>query len=101
MSQATFTRRAALVMGTAMLAAPAMLKAQSQRVPKLVLQTPGSGPAILMAHARALGVFEPLAEELELSIWNTADEMRAGLVSGAVPVTVVPTQAAASLYNRG
>lgn len=27
--------------------------------------------------------------------------MRAGLVSGGVPVTVVPTQAAASLYNRG
>lgn len=97
----TFTRRAALMMGGAMLATPALLHAQTNRLPRLVLQTPGSAPAILMAQTHAMGLFHAIAEEVDLSIWNTGDEMRAGLVSGSVPVTVMPTQAAASLYNRG
>lgn len=97
----SYTRRTALMMGVATLATPALLRADTSRLPQLVLQTPGSGPAILMAHARALGLFDGIADEVDLSIWTTADEMRAGLVSGAVPVTVLPTQAAASLYNRG
>ncbi|MCC5993725.1 MAG: ABC transporter substrate-binding protein [Rhodobacteraceae bacterium] len=96
-----FTRRKALFAGAALLASPAILRADGARLPRLVLQTPGSGPGILMAHARALGLFDAIADEVDLSIWTTGDEMRAGLVSGAVPVTVVPTQAAASLYNRG
>lgn len=95
------TRRTALIAGAALLASPRFARAQSTRLPRLVLQTPGSGPGILMAHARALGLFETIADAVDLSIWSTGDEMRAGLVSGSVPVTVVPTQAAASLYNRG
>jgi NitT/TauT family transport system substrate-binding protein len=96
-----FTRRKVLLAGAAMLASPAVLRANTPSLPRLVLQTPGSGPGILMAHAQALGLFDAIADEVDLSIWTTADEMRAGLVSGSVPVTVVPTQAAASLYNRG
>jgi len=95
------TRRKALIMGAALLATPAIVGAQTTRLPRLTLQTPGSGPGILMAHARALGLFDQLADEVDLSVWTTGDEMRAGLVSGSVPVTVTPTQAAASLYNRG
>ena len=101
MASFEFTRRKALFAGAALLAMPAILRADGARLPRLVLQTPGSGPGILMAHARALGLFDGMADEVDLSIWTTGDEMRAGLVSGAVPVTVVPTQAAASLYNRG
>jgi NitT/TauT family transport system substrate-binding protein len=101
MASFDFTRRKALLAGAALLASPAVLRAEGVRLPRLVLQTPGSGPGILMAHARALGLFAPIADEVDLSIWTTGDEMRAGLVSGSVPVTVVPTQAAASLYNRG
>ena len=101
MASFNFTRRKALLAGAALLATPAILRADAPRLPRLVLQTPGSGPAILMAHARALGLFDTIADEVSLSIWTTADEMRAGLVSGNVPVSVVPTQAAASLYNRG
>ncbi|MGP9791998.1 ABC transporter substrate-binding protein [Roseinatronobacter sp. NSM] len=96
-----FTRRKALLAGAALLAMPAILRADGARLPRLVLQTPGSGPGILMAHARALGLFDAIADQVDLSIWTTGDEMRAGLVSGSVPVAVVPTQAAASLYNRG
>ena len=101
MASFEFTRRKALFAGAALLAMPAILRADGARLPRLVLQTPGSGPGILMAHARALGLFDGMADEVDLSIWTTGDEMRAGLVSGAVPVTVVPTQTAASLYNRG
>lgn len=101
MASFDFTRRKALLAGAALLAKPAILSASPSRLPRLVLQTPGSGPGILMAHARALGLLDTIADEIELSIWTTADEMRAGLVSGTVPVTVVPTQGAASLYNRG
>ncbi len=96
-----FTRRTALMTGAAFLAMPAVLRANAPRLPRLVLQTPGSGPAMLMAHARALGLFDAIADAVDLSIWTTGDEMRAGLVSGRVPVTVMPTQGAASLYNRG
>lgn len=101
MPHPNITRRNALMMGAVLLASPGLARAQSTRLPRLVLQTPGSGPGILMAHARALGLFETIVDEVDLSIWSTGDEMRAGLVSGSVPVTVVPTQAAASLYNRG
>jgi len=101
MASFDFTRRKALLAGAALLATPAILRADAPRLPRLVLQTPGSGPAILLAHARALSLFNPIADEVHLSIWTTGDEMRAGLVSGNVPVSVVPTQAAASLYNRG
>lgn len=101
MASFNFTRRNALLAGASLLATPAILRANTPLLSRLVLQTPGSGPAILMAHARAMGLFDPIADEVDLSIWTTGDEMRAGLVSGGVPVTVVPTQAAASLYNRG
>lgn len=101
MASFNLTRRKALLAGAALLASPAILRADAPRLPRLVLQTPGSGPAILMAHARVLGLFDTIADEVHLSIWTTGDEMRAGLVSGNVPVSVVPTQAAASLYNRG
>lgn len=96
-----FTRRAALVMGVAALATPAVLRANTPRLTRLVLQTPGSGPGILLAHARAIGAFDGIADAVDLPIWSGFDEMRAGFVSGKVPVTVMPTQGAASLYNRG
>lgn len=97
----SFTRRNVVLGAATMLATPAVLRAQTARLPRLVMQTPGSGPAILLSHARALGLLDPIAADIDLSIWTTADEMRAGLVSGDVPVVVLPTQAAASLYNRG
>lgn len=97
----TVSRRSALLIGAAELAAPALARASTGRLDRLVIQTPGSGPGILFGHAQASGLLAPLADQIDLSVWSTGDEMRAGLVSGAVPVTVVPTQAAASLYNRG
>ncbi len=95
------TRRAALVTGVAALAMPMVLRAGTQRLTRLVLQTPGSGPGILLAHARAIGAFDSFADTVDLPIWSGFDQMRAGFVSGKVPVTVMPTQGAASLYNRG
>src|SRR5690606_21383762 len=36
-----------------------------------------------------------------LTVWRTPDELRAGLTSGAIDLSVMPTQSAANLYNRG
>ncbi|MBY6200177.1 hypothetical protein KUV65_02300 [Maritalea mobilis] len=83
------------------LAAPALLHATGARLPRLAMQSPGSGPGILISHALAIGAFEDVADEVAFSLWRTGDEMRANLVSGDVPVTVVPTQGGGSLYNRG
>lgn len=95
------SRRAAVLMGAAFLSAPMLARAQSRQLERLVIQTPPSGPGILMAHARATGAFDGMAAKVELPVWMGFDQMRAGFVSGDVPVTVMPTQGAASLYNRG
>jgi len=95
------TRRSLMAGTAAALAMPSVLRATTQRLERLVLQTPASGPGILMAHARAIGAFDDIADTVDLPIWTGFDQMRAGLVSGQSPVTIMPTQGAASLYNRG
>jgi NitT/TauT family transport system substrate-binding protein len=87
--------------GAGVLATPTILHATGTLLPRIALQAPGSGPGILISHALAIGAFDTIAQEVEFSLWTTGDEMRANLVSGAVPITVVPTQAGGSLYNRG
>lgn len=47
------------------------------------------------------GALADLAREVSLTVWRSPDELRAGLTSGAIDLSIVPTQAAANLYNRG
>lgn len=67
----------------------------------LVLWGPPAGPSITLAHGQAIGAFASLARSVEVRVWRTPDELRAGLTSGTMDVFVLPTQTAALLYNRG
>lgn len=102
MSQFVISRRsvlagsAGLVLG---LAAPAIVRAAP--IARLALYGPPASPTITLAHAVASGAFAKLAQDVSLTVWRNPDELRAGLTSGQIDLSVVPVQAAANLYNRG
>ncbi|MEC3860951.1 ABC transporter substrate-binding protein [Mesobacterium sp. TK19101] len=95
------SRRTFLAAGGAILAAPSLARAGGAKLDRLVLQSPPSGPSIVMSQAVATGAFDDIAKEVDFSLWNTGDELRANLSSGKVEVAIIPTQSGASLYNRG
>ena len=68
---------------------------------RLALYGPPASPSITLAHAVATGALKPLADAVSLVIWRSPDELRAGLASGAIELSIVPIQSAANLYNRG
>lgn len=74
---------------------------EPQRLDRLALYGPPAGPSITVARAIALGSLAGLAKQVSLTVWRTPDELRAGLTSGAIDLSIVPVQAAANLYNRG
>lgn len=84
---------------SATLATPALLRASAPA--KLALYGPPAGPSITLAQAVASGALKDLAAEVTLTIWRSPDELRAGLASGDIGLSVVPVQTAANLYNRG
>src|SRR5690606_550233 len=90
---------AGVAAGAATLSSPAILKAQT--APRLALYGPPAGPTITLAYAVASGMLADLAGAVSLTVWRTPDELRAGLTSGSIDLSVVPAQAGASLYNRG
>ncbi len=97
------TRRGALALslaGVAAIALPAPLFAKSS-LARLDLYGPPAGPSVTLAHATATGKFASLADEASMTAWRNPDELRAGLTSGTIQLSVVPVQAAANLYNRG
>ncbi len=96
------TRRALLATagaGGVLLATPAILRAAPAA--RLALYGPPAGPTVTLAHAVASGAFAGMAPDVSLTVWRSPDELRAGLTSGAIDLSVVPAQAAANLYNRG
>lgn len=96
--------RRALVLGGAVgamtLAVPALLRAQD-RLAELALFGPPAGPSVVLAHAVATNGFAAIAAKATMSAWRSPDELRAGLTSGGIQLSVMPVQAAANLYNRG
>lgn len=98
----TISRRsmlAGLGAGAMVLASPSILRAAPAA--RLALYGPPAGPTITLAQAVASGVLADLAGDVSLTVWRAPDELRAGLSSGAIDLSVVPTQVAANLYNRG
>ena len=96
------TRRAtlaALGASASFLAAPAILRAAPAA--RLALYGPPAGPTFTLAHAVASGMLSGIADDVSLTVWRNPDELRAGLTSGSIDLSVVPAQAAANLYNRG
>ena len=96
------SRRATLSMLGAAAALPLLPgRAVAQPIGTLALYGPPAGPSITLAHAVATGQFSEIAETTTFSVWRNPDELRAGLTSGQIALSVVPIQAAANLYNRG
>lgn len=95
-----FNRRSALALGAAALAAPSLGRA-STPIDALEFWGPPAGPSIILAHAIEAGLFEGVIAKPSLRIWRNPDELRAGLTGKQIEVSIVPTQAAANLYNRG
>lgn len=95
------SRRGFIAGAAGLLTLPGLSRAAAARLDELVLFGPPAGPSIVLAAALAQGHLAPLARSVRLKIWTNPDEMRAGLVSGTMPLAVMPTTAAAALYNRG
>lgn len=77
------------------------LAAHTGMIEQLSLFGPPAGPSIALAHAVATGRFSAVTDESRFEAWRTPDQLRAGLTSGEIELSVVPIQAAANLYNRG
>jgi len=76
-------------------------RAAAQPIGTLALHGPPADPSITLAHAVASGRLAEIAETATFTAWRTPDELRAGLTSGRIALSLVPIQAAANLYNRG
>ncbi len=83
----------------ATLATPTLLRAAP--LARLALYGPPAGPSITLAHAVASGALADLSGDVSLTVWRNPDELRAGLTSGTIDLSVVPVQVASNLYNRG
>lgn len=82
------------------LTAPTVLRA-TPALAELALWGPPAGPSVTLAHAVAQNMFADIAQTASMQSWRSPDELRAGLTSGQILLSVVPIQAAARLYNRG
>ena len=96
------TSRRSFLMGSTAVAAttlfaPALVRAQEP----LVFWGPGATPSIVVAQALASGDLADVLPGATFRVWKTPDELRAGLSSGAIPASVVPSYVAANFYNRG
>lgn len=98
----TINRRASLGLLGAAIAAPLLPRAvRAAPMEALALFGPPAGPSITLAHAVATNAFADVAGSASFTAWRNPDELRAGLTSGTIALSVVPVQAAANLYNRG
>ncbi len=97
------SRRRALALIGAAASVPALpaFAYSGPRLAELTLYGPPAGPSVTVAHAVATGALAPLIENASFKAWRNPDELRAGLTSGSIQMSVVPVQAAANLYNRG
>lgn len=95
-------RRGALALlgaGAATVLVPRISKAD--RIATLALYGPSAGPSVTLCHAVASGGFATIADHATFTAWRNPDELRAGLTSGSMRLSIVPIQAVANLYNRG
>jgi len=102
MAPAPFSRREAMsLLGAAALVPFLPGAARAATIDRLALHGPPAGPSVTLAHAVATDGFAGIAGEATMTAWRNPDELRAGLTSGDIRLSVVPVQAAANLNNRG
>ncbi|MGD1888709.1 MAG: ABC transporter substrate-binding protein [Cohaesibacteraceae bacterium] len=97
------SRRAVLggaLAGSTAMMLPSTLRAMAP-IESLALYGPPAGPSVTLAHAVATGKLAGVAQTISMTAWRNPDELRAGLTSGSIRLSVVPVQAATNLYNRG
>lgn len=101
-----YSRREALTTGLSALAAvsiaPALLPKRAwAAAPALTVYGPPASPSLMLAYLAEDKAISDRLGGVEFRTWMTPDEMRAGVASGSMAVTAVPTYAAANMYNRG
>ncbi|VEP18366.1 ABC transporter substrate-binding protein [Hyella patelloides LEGE 07179] len=80
---------------------PAFSQSQNQQLGKLTI---GGSPiviTVLLAYLSEQAQIQALAQEVDLSIWKTHDQLRAEVVSNQLQISATPTSLAANLYQRG
>lgn len=92
-----FDRRHFLAVAASGLAMPHVARAAEP----LLLWGPPATPGLLLVTAAREEALKALPMPVEVRIWRTPDEMRAGLSSGTMKAVVMPSYAAANLHNRG
>ena len=85
----------------ALSAAPSISGATTRPLSELVLWGPPVGPSIALAHIERSGNSREFVENLTFRVWRTPDQLRAGIVSGGMQVSGVPSYVGANLYNKG
>lgn len=96
------TRRDSLALLSAAVALPVLSRPGfGAPMHALSLFGPPATPSVTLANAVAQGAFEGVADNTGFRAWRNPDELRAGLTSGEIALSIVPVQAAANLYNRG
>lgn len=73
----------------------------TQRLDRLELNGPAAPPTVLLAHLAEQERLRTLVPDTTVGIWQSPDQLRAGVTSGQYQVAAVPTYVAANLYQRG
>ncbi|MCL4711028.1 MAG: ABC transporter substrate-binding protein [Pseudorhodoplanes sp.] len=81
--------------------AVAGLRSRAWAAEPLTIWGPPATPSVIAAQAIASGALASISPSVSFKTWKSPDEMRAGLSSGTMTAVIVPTYAAANLYNRG
>lgn len=75
--------------------------AAAPKLEQLTLYGPPAGPSVALTRVAASNALGDYAEATDFEVCRNPDQLRAGITSGRMPVTVSPTHVAVNLYNRG
>lgn len=92
-------RRALAVCAGAM--AGACAREPVSREGEFTIWGPPAGPSMVLAYAERHGLLTRVADRAHAAAWRSPDELRAGLTSARIGVSIMPLNTAANLYNRG
>ncbi|UXN03604.1 ABC transporter substrate-binding protein [Bartonella sp. HY406] len=66
-----------------------------------IIWGPPATPSLIPAFAIASGMLDELIPNCQFKVWNSPDQIRAGLTSGKITMAIMPSYSGANLYNRG
>ena len=73
----------------------------AEKVDKLILTSPFSPLAMPMAYIVENNLLKNVANDVELVIWNTPDQLRAMITKGQAHFVSIPSNVASIFYNKG